>query len=110
MEQALLRYASDLAESPTLADVAAVVNVSPAHLRRLFQAVRGESPKEAFNRIRMQKVEELLVHSDLTVERIAEDAGFSSASSLTYAVCRHFGNPPGRLRRKRRREMSEGGV
>jgi AraC-like DNA-binding protein len=58
----------------------------------------GEGPHAAFNRLRMQRVEDLLLNSNLTMEAISERVGLSSASALNRAVKDHFGRPPQQLR------------
>lgn len=98
VDQALLQYASDLPDTPTLQEIGRIVHISPAQLRRIFHKVLGEGPKAAFKRIRMRKVEELLLHSDFTVENIAAMVGFASASALAHAVRAYFGRSTTQLR------------
>lgn len=99
-EAALDWYALHMAECPRYReDVASAVHVSPAHLRRMFYATRGESPQTAFNRLRMERAEALLQDPRLTLEVISEGVGFSSASALSRAIKAHFGITPSQLRR-----------
>lgn len=100
-ERALVWFADHMAEGPGLREVGRALNISPTHLRRLFHKARGEGPHVAFNRVRMRRVEELLLHSDLTMEVIAERVGLSSASALNRAVKDHSGLPPHKLRKLR---------
>ncbi|MDT8390510.1 MAG: AraC family transcriptional regulator [Lentisphaeria bacterium] len=99
VERALAWYHDNMMDNPKLEDVAAVVSVSSPHLRRLFYTVRQESPKVVFNRIRMERVLDLLKHTDLTLEAIAAEVGLSSGSALSRAAKVHFGQLPGDLRR-----------
>lgn len=99
VERALAWYHDNMMYNPKLDDVAAVVSISPPHLRRLFHTVRQESPQVAFTRIRMQRVLDLLKNTDLTLEAIASEVGLSSGSALSRAVKTHFGRLPGDLRR-----------
>ena len=100
-ERAIAWFADHMAEGPGLREVCQGVHVSTTHLRRLFHKTRGEGPHAVFNRLRMQRVEDLLLNSDLTMEAISERVGLSSASALNRAVKDHFGRPPQQLRELR---------
>jgi len=100
-ERAMAWFAEHMAEGPGLREVSKGVNISTTHLRRLFHKTRGEGPHAVFNRLRMQRVEDLLLNSDLTMEVISERVGLSSASALNRAVKDHFGRPPQQLRKLR---------
>ncbi|MDT8391751.1 MAG: AraC family transcriptional regulator [Lentisphaeria bacterium] len=101
-EQALGWYSEHMDESPTFKDVAQATFVSSTHLRRLFHWSRGESPHQAMNRIRMQRAEDLLKGTDLSLDAIAARVGLSNGSALSRAVKAHFGITPRNLRRGKR--------
>lgn len=101
-EQALGWYGEHVAEAPTFRDVAKAVRVSPTHLRRLFHQFRGESPHKTMKRLRMERAEEMLKGTDLTLDAIAGHVGLSNGSALSRAVKAHFGITPRNLRRGRR--------
>lgn len=81
-EQALAWYREHLAERPTVEQVAAAVHVSPSHLRRLFLRVHRTGPKEAFQRVRLEKAHELMGASAQTLDEVAAASGYASASHL----------------------------
>lgn len=97
-ERALAWYRENMSEHPGFREIADAVNVSPVHLRRLFHRALNESPKSAFNRLRMEMAEELLHSQQLELEEIAARVGFSSASALSRAMKAHFGVPPRDMR------------
>ena len=101
-EQALAWYGEHLAQSPTFKDLASAVGVSPTHLRRFFHWVRGENPHEAMNRIRMERAEDVLKGTNLTLDAIATQVGLSNSSALSRAVKAYFGITPRDLRRGKR--------
>ncbi len=101
-EQALTWYREHISEAPRFERIAAAVHVSPTHLRRLFHQVMGEGPHRAFNRIRMKMAEDLLKGTDLTLDAMAPQLGFSNGSALSRAVKAHFGITPRDLRRGKR--------
>lgn len=92
--EALAWYASNLVRSPSAADVARAVHVSPTHLRRLFHKIRSISPQTAFTRVQFERVKWLMRDSSMTLERIAESSGFGSASAFSRAFKTEFGISP----------------
>ena len=90
VEKAVQWYNESMAQSPSLNEVARNVHVSPTHLRRHFYERLGRSPKAVFSKLRMQKATKLLVNSNLTLEQIAEQCGFATASDFCRAFKRHF--------------------
>ncbi len=88
VERVIEWYLMHLHERPTLEALAAVVHVSPAHLRRQFQLVHGQSPHRVLTRLRLERVAQLLANTGDTLEVIARRSGFNSASDL----CRVFKN------------------
>ena len=51
---------------------------SPRHLSRLFNAHAGMSVTSYVNRLRVALAQELIGHTRLDMERVAERAGFAS--------------------------------
>ncbi|MGC9451789.1 MAG: helix-turn-helix domain-containing protein [Oceanipulchritudo sp.] len=94
VERALYWYRQNLQEHPSVREVAEAVGVSEVHLRRLFRTARGESPKAAFQRIRMEQVRDALRDRQWTVEAVASRYGYADASSLSRAYRGHFGSTP----------------
>jgi transcriptional regulator GlxA family with amidase domain len=64
------------------AKLAAVACMSPRHLARLFAEHAGCSPLDYVQRLRVALAREMVMNSDLTLERVAERSGFSSAHHL----------------------------
>ena len=82
-------------EAVGIDDMARAVHRSPAHLRRLFHAIRECSPQEAITTLRMERASKLLVGDrSLTIAAIATACGLSCASALTRAFTNHFGMSP----------------
>ena len=92
-------FRNHLAEQPTLSDVARVCCLSTGHLRRLFVSVRRQSPKEAFNKIRMEHALQLLAFSDLKLEAVATECGFAGASQFCQAFKQLQGTTPAAWRK-----------
>jgi AraC family transcriptional regulator len=92
VERALSWYADHLARNPSVKEVAEAVHVSASHLRRLFAEVRSASPKELFRRVRLEKAQDLLGRTTLTLDEIAKVCGYVSASHFCrdYKTVHHF--------------------
>jgi AraC family transcriptional regulator len=99
VERALQWYNAAMTQAPSLAEVARNVHVSPTHLRRHFYERLGRSPKAVFSKLRMQRATQLLVNTPLTLDRIAEQCGFATASDFSRAFKRQFRVTPHAWRR-----------
>jgi AraC family transcriptional regulator len=102
-EDRLLRVLDHIAENPAgdlsldaLADVAAM---SRFHWHRVFHAMTGETAAQAVRRIRVHRAAVWLVQTNLSLEEIAERAGYGSPRSLARAFALHYGCSPAAFRR-----------
>ncbi|MCQ4163312.1 GlxA family transcriptional regulator [Tahibacter harae] len=82
----------------SLARLARVASTSPRHLSRLFNEHAGMSLPDYVNRLRVALARELLAHTRLDMERVAERSGFGSARQLRRAWSR---SQPGTPRQTR---------
>lgn len=78
--------------------MASLACTSSRHLARLFQEHGGISPLEYLHRLRMSVVRELLTHSRLDLEAIAERTGFGSARHLRRIWGKYQATPPSDVR------------
>ena len=99
-ESAMAYYQHHMAESLTLEQVASEMHVSQGHLRRHFYEVMHCSPKAAFTRLRLQRAKELLSTGSQTLDSVAEECGFGSATDLCRCFRKAFGVTPDIWRRK----------
>jgi AraC-like DNA-binding protein len=83
----------------TLEDVAHEACFSPFHFQRQFKRAFQESPHEFMTRIRLEKAQELLRQSDLTVSEICLEVGYESLGSFSTLFARKAGCPPTDFRR-----------
>ena len=82
----------------SVAEVAAAVGASPAHLHRSFRAHTGTSLVAFVHQLRLERAATLLRETDLSVLEVAHAVGFASQSHLSRLFSRRFGCPPGRYR------------
>lgn len=85
-------------ESLTIAEIASKACLSPASLNRYFARVHGQTPMDYLWSIRIQHALALLHHTNLTLETVAGQCGFHSASHLSRHIKTNTGSSPGRLR------------
>jgi AraC-like DNA-binding protein len=83
----------------SLADLAAACGVSVAHFSRAFKVTCGMTPHRWRMSRRIEKAQDLLRQTDLPLTLIAIECGFADQAHLTNVFSKHFGLPPGALRR-----------
>ena len=83
-----------------LEEVAKKLHVSPSTLAHRYKEETGISPYKARTSYRLQMAQELLRYQDKTLEEIAHEVGFASASHLSGAFKKKFGCSPSRYREK----------
>jgi AraC-like DNA-binding protein len=81
-----------------IADVARELGASPSALRAQFVALRGRTPRDFLQSVRLRHALGHLRTSTITLEAIASYCGYSSASHLSRQVKTATGRSPGQLR------------
>ena len=94
-----LRRAKDhadrhFAESLTLEDLAAVAMVSKYHFLRLFRAVYGRTPAAYLSERRVERAQDLLRTTNLTVTEVCHAVGYSSLGSFSSGFAAITGESP----------------
>jgi transcriptional regulator GlxA family with amidase domain len=86
--------AADLARPWQVKALARIANVSDRHLTRLFSEHVDMRIPQYINRLRVARAHELLSHTRLDMEQVAERAGFGSARQLRRAWHREYAWAP----------------
>jgi LacI family transcriptional regulator len=81
-------------------DVLRHVALSRRMLETRFVSAIGKTPHAMISMIRLTRVQELLQQTDLSVDAIAQKAGFQHVEYMSVAFRKAFGQPPGRYRRQ----------
>ncbi|MDM5211141.1 bifunctional transcriptional activator/DNA repair enzyme AdaA [Peribacillus sp. NJ4] len=86
-------------EPLTLIRLADISHGSPYHLQRSFKRVKGISPTEYIQRLRLEKATRLLENSEQSIYEIGLAAGFSSTPYFITLFKRKMGNTPSGYRK-----------
>jgi AraC family transcriptional regulator len=85
----------------SVAQLAAVCELSPSHFIQGFTQTFGWPPYRYVLNLRLDFAEALLLKGDMTIGDVAHSCGFSSQSHLTSAMRRYRGRTPAQVRRNR---------
>ncbi len=88
----------NLSEDLTIADMAAVVLISPFHFSRAFKTATGQPPHRYLTQRRMERAKMLLSVTRLPVAEVAYRVGFSNQSHFTAQFRKATGTTPKRYR------------
>jgi transcriptional regulator GlxA family with amidase domain len=83
----------------SLTDSARAVNLSAAHLSRLFKTETGLSPGEYLIRLRMEKARHLLTTTLLSIKEIMALTGYGNRGHFVEHFKRSFGPAPSEFRK-----------
>ena len=101
LARSLRLIADGFLDEGSLDDLARRVEMTPRHLRRLFQKHLGTTPSQLALTQRLETARRLLNESDLSMTDLAFAAGFSSLRSFNDAFQRVYKVAPSSLRRKK---------
>ncbi len=90
--------AANPARAWTLAALAKIAGASPRHLSRLFNEHVGMNTADYRNRLRVALARELIGHTRLDMERVAERAGFASTRQFRRVWHKLYASAPRQLR------------
>jgi len=99
----VLAHMEETVEEPSPREtLAKIAEVSVRQLERLFRNHLSATMRESYMRIRLEKSEQLLRTTALSVTQVALACGFQSASHVSRSFRDRYGKPPsGRARRDR---------
>ena len=87
----------------TIDDIVRHLHVSRRWLEKRFKSV-GRTVHAEIMRVRLNRVQTLLRESTMTIDAIADDCGFTSASHLGTLFRRHFNTTPAVYRRQSKKD------
>jgi AraC family transcriptional regulator len=78
----------------SVAMLAAVAQMSPAHFARLFKQATGQTPHQYVMRCRIERAKQLLVETDLSLSEIGAQVGCTDQSHFTALFRRYVVTTP----------------
>ena len=100
MDKAMRR----LAEPLPISELARMATTSERTLMRRFRSATGMSPADWLTRMRVDRARQLLETTALSIDRIATQTGFGTATTLRHHFRRKLGVSPNDYRRRFSRE------
>ena len=86
----------------TLNNVAAAMNISPNYLSKIFKEESGVSFSNFLSEKKLEKAEELLVETKLSVAEIVKIVGYSNEAYFTKLFRMKYSDTPGAYRKKKK--------
>ena len=83
-----------------ISNLAAVMNMSEKHFRRIFLDVYNKTPYLFLQEFRINKAEILLLNTTKNISDIALQCGFSDVYSFSHSFKKHNGISPSEYRTK----------
>lgn len=102
LQSARERLLRDLAQAPTLEDLAAECGLNTFALKQGFKAMFGVPVHALYQRERMRRAWELIASGQMTASEAAGNLGYSNFSHFGVAFRRAHGILPGQVRRQLR--------
>ena len=96
--------------SPSIADLAREVRISPFHLIRQFEAVFGVTPHQFRIQTRLDAARHLLAAGRHSVTDVCMEVGFSSLGSFSTLFTQRIGEAPSVYRRRVRAMVQVPGI
>ena len=85
-------------ETISIAALAKMCGVSETHFRKIFSTVKGCSPVEYINSLKLSRAKELLSSGMYTVSEVSEQAGFHDESYFSRFFKKETGIPPSKYK------------
>jgi AraC family transcriptional regulator len=100
--------AEHLDEALDLETLARVAFLSPYHFHRVYRGLLGETVHDTVRRLRLHRAALDLLDRELSIERTARRAGYTSQAAFTRAFRAEYGEPPARYRGAQREAQNAG--
>lgn len=98
----IIRYLEEhFCEDIQFEEMAKEIGISYSYMRKIVFDLTGKSLIDYTNHLRIQKVKQLLLESDMTIMQIASEVGYFNVQSLNRFFRKYEGMPPSNYRAMR---------
>ena len=98
-----IRYMREHVHEPIqIPDVLRSVPISRSVLERRFQSLLGRSPAAEIRRLHLERARQLLVETDLSIDKVSQRSGFTSPEYFTSVFRPEYGQTPLQYRKHNR--------
>lgn len=94
LREAIAYIQEHLEQNLTLAELAAVVHMSPHYFASLFKQSTGLTPHQYVTSCRIERAKQLLARRELTIVEICQQVGFQNQSHFTRVFRQHTTTTP----------------
>lgn len=88
----------NMKEALTVGQIASKAYMSPQHFRKIFKNSTGVTPMEYINKLRISTAQKLLIESDFSISKIAEEIGIIDINYFSRLFKREVGCSPSTYR------------
>jgi len=106
IQDALAYAKTNLHRDLSVDQLAEVAHLSPRQFSRAFLAETGQSPARAIEKLRVETARLLIEAGNHSIDRVAEQTGFSDPERMRRAFHRAFGQPPQAVKRAARQQQA----
>lgn len=100
LQQVIDYINNHLAHNLSLAELAAIVQISPHYFSHWFKQSTGVSPHQYVIKCRVERAKQLLLTGEFTITEVASCVGFANQGHLNRHFKRFFGVNPKHIRQK----------
>ncbi len=100
-QKAMLYILSHFRSTLTLEQIAKELGLAPAYLSSVFVRETGQNVKEYLDTLRFQYAENLLNHTELSVQEVAAESGFAGYSNFIRRFRSRYGVSPGMYKKSK---------
>ena len=101
--QAIAFIRTHAAQPIRVTDILHRVPLSRRQLEQQFQKILGRSPAQEIRRVHLERAQQLLAETDLSIPAVASSSGFNSPEHFARTFKAHFGRSPLKYRSLTRR-------
>lgn len=102
---AMIQYVSDNYRDISLSALAEKFHYTPEYASRLIREVTGMSYSALLTRIRLERAQEMLINTNMTVSSIAEAIGFEATEPFIRVFKKKMGMTPTMFRKERSKRI-----